>query len=109
MKTLIHNATVVQNFERNEIQYQCSILINEDGIIEEIGDSTGFADRKNDFDIIPMDSKVIMPGFINCHTHLTATLGRGINEDVGFPPILPYSQLFQYSHLSDEELSLIHI
>jgi 5-methylthioadenosine/S-adenosylhomocysteine deaminase len=29
--------------------------------------------------------KAILPGLINCHAHLTATLGRGFNEDFGFP------------------------
>lgn len=106
MKTLIDNTTVVQNFEKNEIQHHCSILINEDGIIEEIGDSTGFADRKNDFNIIPMDGKVIMPGFINCHTHLTATLGRGILEDLAFPPMLPYPRTAN-SYLSNEETQIM--
>ena len=107
MKTLIDDTTIVQNFDKNEIRHQSSILINEDGVMEEIGDSTEFSDRKKDFNVLPMDGKTIMPGFINCHTHLTATLGRGINEDVGFPPILPYSLLFQYSHLSDEETGIM--
>ena len=29
--------------------------------------------------------KAILPGLINCHAHLAATLGRGFNEDFGFP------------------------
>jgi 5-methylthioadenosine/S-adenosylhomocysteine deaminase len=30
----------------------------------------------------------IMPGFANCHTHLTLTLSRGIQEDYSFPSTL---------------------
>jgi len=29
--------------------------------------------------------KAVLPGLINCHAHLTATLERGFNEDFGFP------------------------
>src|SRR5579872_2959567 len=29
--------------------------------------------------------KAIVPGLVNCHAHLTATLERGFNEDFGFP------------------------
>ena len=29
--------------------------------------------------------KVLLPGLINCHMHLSATLQRGFNEDFGFP------------------------
>jgi len=28
---------------------------------------------------------VLLPGLINCHAHLAATLARGFNEDFGFP------------------------
>ena len=29
--------------------------------------------------------KAVLPGLINCHAHLAATLERGFNEDFGFP------------------------
>lgn len=29
--------------------------------------------------------KALFPGLINCHAHLAQTLGRGFNEDFGFP------------------------
>ncbi len=29
--------------------------------------------------------KAVLPGLINCHAHLAATLARGFNEDFGFP------------------------
>jgi 5-methylthioadenosine/S-adenosylhomocysteine deaminase len=29
--------------------------------------------------------KAILPGLINCHAHLAETIGRGFNEDFGFP------------------------
>jgi cytosine/adenosine deaminase-related metal-dependent hydrolase len=29
--------------------------------------------------------KALVPGLVNCHAHLAATIGRGFNEDFGFP------------------------
>src|SRR5689334_12816478 len=29
--------------------------------------------------------KALVPGLVNCHAHLAATLARGFNEDFGFP------------------------
>src|SRR5689334_15143200 len=29
--------------------------------------------------------KALLPGLINCHAHLNATIARGFNEDFGFP------------------------
>jgi 5-methylthioadenosine/S-adenosylhomocysteine deaminase len=29
--------------------------------------------------------KAVLPGLINCHAHLRETIGRGFNEDFGFP------------------------
>lgn len=42
--------------------------------------------------------KALLPGLINCHMHLSATLERGFNEDFGFPnsarlPMRPASLL----------------
>ena len=106
MKTLIHDATVVQDFEQNEINKNFSILINEEGVIEELGKASEFESRKQEFNIFPMNEKIVMPGFINCHTHLTATLGRGILEDLAFPPILPYPRSAN-SYLSEEETQIM--
>ena len=36
-------------------------------------------------DVYDGRGKAIMPGLINCHAHLTATIERGFNEDFGFP------------------------
>lgn len=36
-------------------------------------------------DVYDGRGKALMPGLINCHTHLSATIARGFNEDFGFP------------------------
>ena len=50
-------------------------------------------------EIVDGRGKAILPGLINCHAHLTATLERGFNEDFGFPnaahPALSPTRLLQ--------------
>ena len=36
-------------------------------------------------EVIDARGKAIVPGLVNCHAHLGQTLGRGFNEDFGFP------------------------
>jgi 5-methylthioadenosine/S-adenosylhomocysteine deaminase len=36
-------------------------------------------------DVYDGRGKALLPGLINCHAHLAATLARGFNEDFGFP------------------------
>lgn len=36
-------------------------------------------------DVYDGHGKALVPGLINCHAHLAATLARGFNEDFGFP------------------------
>ena len=50
--------------------------------------------------------KAILPGLINCHSHLTATIERGFNEDFGFPNAAKLAQQ-PGSLLSDEETTLM--
>jgi cytosine/adenosine deaminase-related metal-dependent hydrolase len=49
-------------------------------------------------DVYDGRGKALLPGLINCHMHLSATLERGFNEDFGFPnsarlPVRPASLL----------------
>jgi 5-methylthioadenosine/S-adenosylhomocysteine deaminase len=50
--------------------------------------------------------KAILPGLVNCHAHLTATIGRGFNEDFGFPNSAQLA-LRPESLLSQEEKGLM--
>lgn len=50
--------------------------------------------------------KAILPGLINCHAHMTATIARGFNEDFGFPNSAHLS-LRPESLLSSEERALM--
>ena len=52
--------------------------------------------------------KALLPGLINCHAHLGATIARGFNEDFGFPN--SYRLAIQpEALLSDEEAALMAV
>jgi len=50
--------------------------------------------------------KALLPGLINCHAHLAATLERGFNEDFGFPNSV-HLAIQPASLLSREEATLM--
>jgi cytosine/adenosine deaminase-related metal-dependent hydrolase len=55
------------------------------GKIAAMGPSDQIAAQYPGADVYDGHGKAIMPGLINCHAHLTATIERGFNEDFGFP------------------------
>jgi cytosine/adenosine deaminase-related metal-dependent hydrolase len=52
--------------------------------------------------------KALIPGLINCHAHLAATLARGFNEDFGFPNSYRLA-VSPNSLASREELTLLAV
>jgi cytosine/adenosine deaminase-related metal-dependent hydrolase len=56
--------------------------------------------------IIEARGKALLPGLINCHAHLEATIARGFNEDFGFPNSARLS-VQPASLLSKEEATLM--
>ena len=67
--------------------------------IAAIGPSATVLGQYPNAEIVDGRGKAILPGLINCHAHLTATLERGFNEDFGFPnaahPALSPTRLLQ--------------
>ena len=66
--------------------------------IAAIGATDAIARSYPDAEIYDGRGKALVPGLINCHAHLAATLERGFNEDFGFPnsarlPVRPASLL----------------
>jgi 5-methylthioadenosine/S-adenosylhomocysteine deaminase len=102
MKTILDDALIVVNCDKNDIRKNLSMLIDEKGIIENIDGKDILKQANPTAKTISLKGKILFPGFINCHTHLTATLNRGILEDFTFPPSFPYPRSSN-SLLSDEE------
>jgi cytosine/adenosine deaminase-related metal-dependent hydrolase len=55
------------------------------GKIAAIGPSDAVQRQYPNAEIYDGRGKAILPGLINCHAHLRETIGRGFNEDFGFP------------------------
>ncbi|HBY20710.1 MAG: hypothetical protein A2Y24_05720 [Clostridiales bacterium GWE2_32_10] len=95
MKILLKNADVVTVNEHNEVLKGYDILIKDDIIKSIMSASQKFKTKENDFDeVIDCTNKIIMPGFINCHTHTPMTLLRNYADDMNlqewlFDNILP--------------------
>jgi len=71
------------------ILYKSAIFV-ENGIIQDIGQSSLLEAKYPFATTIEGGGKVIFPGLINCHTHLLATADKGILEDFGFPTTLKF-------------------
>ena len=70
---LIKDAVIISN----EIK-KGSLLIQDDKI-EEISDKIGITDAD---EVINAEGKVLIPGLVNTHTHLSMTLMRGLADDI---------------------------
>ncbi len=72
MQTLIENVNVVNPFE--EVKTSVSVLI-EDKLIKEISPSIN---AKSNVNVIDGEDNYLLPGFIDCHTHIFA---KGFNKE----------------------------
>ncbi len=86
---LIRDSTVVTGNSNRLILYKSAIFV-ENGIIQDIGQSSLLEAKYPFATTIEGGGKVIFPGLINCHTHLLATADKGILEDFGFPTTLKF-------------------
>ncbi|MGL5745497.1 MAG: amidohydrolase family protein, partial [Cetobacterium sp.] len=96
---LIKNAYIVSMNAKREIFNNGSILIENDRIKE-----IGKIDEKNllvDAEVLDAKGKIVLPGFVNTHVHLSQQLGRGIADDVDLltwlrERVWPYESSFDY-------------
>ena len=66
---------------QNEVLYDKSIIIKDSKII----DILNFEDREKKYtadDVISAEKQIVMPGFINTHTHLGMAYFKGIGDDL---------------------------
>lgn len=74
---LIKNAIILNPGENDCLKTTSSVLIKGD-IIADIGDNIAEDADK----VIDAKGKILMPGLINTHTHLSMTLFRGLADDL---------------------------
>ena len=78
------NATIITNDAERRTLINQAMVVEEDLIVA-IGkteDILAMYPLAEDHDCY---RKALLPGLINCHSHLTATIAKGFNEDFGFP------------------------
>lgn len=78
MDTLISNVTVVTMNEKMEVLFGAHIGI-EGGKISYIGKTVP---EEKPATIVDGTGMVAMPGFVNCHTHLSSSVLRGYTDDL---------------------------
>ena len=78
MDTLISNVTIVTMNERNDVHFGAFLGIT-DGKITSI---TKAAPKEQPSTIIDGTGMVVMPGLINCHTHLATSMLRSYCDDL---------------------------
>jgi cytosine/adenosine deaminase-related metal-dependent hydrolase len=81
-QSVVFTHTTVINPDR--VQDDVALAIEADRIAA-IGETNQIVKQYPGADVYDGRGKAIVPGLINCHAHLAATLARGFNEDFGFP------------------------
>ena len=66
---------------RNTLIENASIVVNNNDIVA-IGDSKDIEKKYHAPKIIDAQNSLVMPGFVNCHTHAPMTCFRGIADDL---------------------------
>ncbi|KLO24707.1 amidohydrolase [Marinitoga sp. 1155] len=99
MKKLLKNAYVLISADA-DIK-KLDILVEKDRIIE-IADEN--VDIDEDIEIYDLSNKLIIPGFINTHTHLAMSIFRGIGDDLTLKDWL-FNEMFPREDLLNEEIT----
>jgi 5-methylthioadenosine/S-adenosylhomocysteine deaminase len=66
------------------VQHDVALAVEGDRIAA-IGPTDAILAARPNADVYDGRGKALLPGLVNCHMHLAATLQRGFNEDFGFP------------------------
>lgn len=101
------NTTLVTN-DPDRTTLRNAALAVRDGVIAAIGDTDEVLAQFPGAEVYAGDRKAILPGLINCHAHLSATIAKGFNEDFGFPNSLSLPRSPE-SLLSSDERTLMSV
>ena len=81
-QTFFKNGYILTMNETNQVYASGELLVEGDKII-----AVGKVDRtlvKPDAEIIDLNGKYILPGFVNTHVHTSQQISRGVGDDVDF-------------------------
>ena len=103
--TIVFSHTTVVNADA--VQHDVALAVEGDKIAA-IGETDAILQRIPGPRSTTDAGKALLPGLINCHAHLGATLARGFNEDFGFPNAARLA-VQPESLLPDEEATLMAV
>ncbi len=94
---LIKNAYIIT---MDNVIYDGGSILIEDSKIKAIGD-VDFSSLPSDTEVYDAQNKIIIPGLVNTHVHLSQQLGRGLADDVNLltwlrERIWPYESNLNY-------------
>ena len=81
-QTFFKNGYILTMNETNQVYASGELLVEGDKIV-----AVGKVDRtlvKPDAEIIDLNGKYILPGFVNTHVHTSQQISRGVGDDVDF-------------------------
>jgi 5-methylthioadenosine/S-adenosylhomocysteine deaminase len=81
-RPVVFSHTMVVNADT--VLHDVALAVQGDRILA-IGASDDVLKTYSNAEVYDGRGKALVPGLINCHAHLAATLARGFNEDFGFP------------------------
>lgn len=99
--TVFTHTTVVSNDAERRTFRDVAVAV-QNGLISAIGDSDALLAQFPQAEHIDGRRKALLPGLINCHAHLAATVAKGFNEDFGFPNSLQLPESPESLLASDE-------
>jgi 5-methylthioadenosine/S-adenosylhomocysteine deaminase len=107
MKTLLKDGTIVTMNSRREIFPRADLLIEDDRIKAL---SRRPADGGNDADqVLDCKGKIIIPGLVSAHTHLTGMFQRGLWDETSFESWSQKSAATEkFLNLSADDIYVIH-
>lgn len=105
MTTVFTHTTVVTVDSGRTVLHDAALAVEGDTIVA-IGQTEAVLRTYPQAELYNGRGKALLPGLINCHAHLTATLNRGITEDFGFPPTL-HLPVSAQSLLTRDELTVM--
>ncbi|HSQ26250.1 MAG TPA: amidohydrolase [Anaerolineales bacterium] len=85
MKILISEATIITMNPAKQVLPTAGLLMDGDRI-SWLGEMSSLPAIQGEWMQIPAKGKVILPGFVNLHTHAALSILRGIGDDLGVAP-----------------------
>ena len=105
--TVLAHATVVPVGPGRTVLRDGAVAVEKDRIVA-VGPAADVLASHPAADVVDCRGRAVFPGLVNPHAHLTATLHRGITEDLGFPSSVRFPVSVN-SLLSDEEKGVMAV